>query len=571
MKLLNILAVLLCLGVSYPVHATLSDQGSQTTCGLGNGVTTSYTIGFSFVDNDHIHVYLENRAVTPYSRTEISYGTGAGKFTITGGDPGTTIVMGTAPSATEGCVIKRVTPRTQLVDYDPTQAFPAEDHEAQMDKGIMIEQEIDKALSSKVGLATGSTAITPTFPDPTSSATLHYSATSQLEALSDSSFLAAVGALSLPTLGNADEALVVNGAGTSAGYAKITTSNIASTAIDTAPTASTITLRDSSGGLSGASIQATRFYGPISGVVTGNVTGNLTGNVTGNLTGNVTGAVTGNASTATALAANPTDCGGGQFAQSIDAQGNLTCASVSSVGGGTVRGPVSSSDGAPVLWADSAGTILRTQAAIPVSAGGTSSTTLVSAALVVGQGTSAVSSLTVPAAQHFIGSNGTNFVNQKFPGYNYWTGFHGPNAQWTRTSSTYGTPTALGTDSFSTIFSQGMTVTAAASNDFGIIITPPTTTATFDVDCSFLGDNAGVSIRSGFQMVDNSRIMDEAGTRCLAGGCRTPIHMHGILAPGSTSPITVHIQMNSSDNTNTAETQAMQNSAVIWQVRQMTP
>ena len=41
--------------------------------------------------------------------------------------------------------------------------------------------------------------------------------------------------------------------------------------------------------------------------------------------GPLTGAVTGNASTATALAANPTDCGAGAWAISIDASGNLTC------------------------------------------------------------------------------------------------------------------------------------------------------------------------------------------------------------------------------------------------------
>ncbi len=41
------------------------------------------------------------------------------------------------------------------------------------------------------------------------------------------------------------------------------------------------------------------------------------------------GALTGNASTATALASNPTDCGIGSKAISIDASGNLTCSSVS--------------------------------------------------------------------------------------------------------------------------------------------------------------------------------------------------------------------------------------------------
>ena len=43
----------------------------------------------------------------------------------------------------------------------------------------------------------------------------------------------------------------------------------------------------------------------------------------------------GNAATATALAANPTDCGAGEFANAIAASGNLTCA-VPAGGGGTV-------------------------------------------------------------------------------------------------------------------------------------------------------------------------------------------------------------------------------------------
>ncbi len=44
------------------------------------------------------------------------------------------------------------------------------------------------------------------------------------------------------------------------------------------------------------------------------------------VTGAITGSLTGNASTATALAANPTDCSANQFANAIAASGNLTCA-----------------------------------------------------------------------------------------------------------------------------------------------------------------------------------------------------------------------------------------------------
>ncbi len=64
------------------------------------------------------------------------------------------------------------------------------------------------------------------------------------------------------------------------------------------------------------------------GALTGNVTGDVTGDLTGNVTGNVTGALTGNASTATALVSNPSDCSANQFANAIAANGNLTCASI---------------------------------------------------------------------------------------------------------------------------------------------------------------------------------------------------------------------------------------------------
>ena len=54
----------------------------------------------------------------------------------------------------------------------------------------------------------------------------------------------------------------------------------------------------------------------------------LPGTTTGTFSGNLTGAVTGNASTATALSANPADCSAGQYATTIAANGDLTCAQV---------------------------------------------------------------------------------------------------------------------------------------------------------------------------------------------------------------------------------------------------
>lgn len=59
------------------------------------------------------------------------------------------------------------------------------------------------------------------------------------------------------------------------------------------------------------------------GALTGNVTGDVTGNVSGS-----SGSTTGNAATATALAADPSDCAANTYATTIAASGNLTCGTV---------------------------------------------------------------------------------------------------------------------------------------------------------------------------------------------------------------------------------------------------
>jgi hypothetical protein len=168
-------------------NATITSTNTKTTTALGNGVTTNYTIGFTFQANSEVRVYLQSEAATPYTRTELVYGAGAGKFTITGGDPGTTVVMGTAPSASQRLIIARVTSRKQTVNYVSTEAFPADDHEEQMDRMVQSIQEIDANTSAKIGLSPVSTASPiPTFPDPAPSAVVRYNgAGTDLEAVTN--------------------------------------------------------------------------------------------------------------------------------------------------------------------------------------------------------------------------------------------------------------------------------------------------------------------------------------------------------------------------------------------------
>lgn len=75
----------------------------------------------------------------------------------------------------------------------------------------------------------------------------------------------------------------------------------------------------------------------------------------GNFTaGTITAALSGNATTATALASNPTDCGASQYATAIDASGNLTCSAVTAV-----TGPGSSTDNAIVRFDGTGGTTVQ--------------------------------------------------------------------------------------------------------------------------------------------------------------------------------------------------------------------
>lgn len=126
---------------------SVTNQATQTVTALGDGTTVNFTIGFTFQDNADVHVFLQDQTTTPYVTTEVIQGTGSSKFTISGGDPGTTIVMGTAPSTTQLLVIQRIMAFTQTVDYVETDAFPATDHEAQMDKQVLLLQQMESQVS----------------------------------------------------------------------------------------------------------------------------------------------------------------------------------------------------------------------------------------------------------------------------------------------------------------------------------------------------------------------------------------------------------------------------------------
>lgn len=144
----------------------------------------------------------------------------------------------------------------------------------------------------------------------------------------------------------------------------------------------------------------------------------LPGTTTGTFSGNLTGNVTGTASSATALAANPTDCAANNFATTIDASGNLTCgqpsisAGVSGLGTGVATALATpSSANLRTAVTDETGTgslVFATSPTLVTPALGTPS------AIVLTNATGTAASLTAGAATA-LAANGANCSAGQFP------------------------------------------------------------------------------------------------------------------------------------------------------------
>lgn len=130
----------------------------------------------------------------------------------------------------------------------------------------------------------------------------------------------------------------------------------------------------------------------------------------GTITANLTGNVTGNADTATALAANPSDCGSDTYATTIAASGNLTCSTVTNAGlaGSIAASKLVGSDIATVGTITS-GTWSGTTVA--VNKGGTGQTSYTDGQLLIGNssGTTLTKATLTPGANVTI-TNGNGSI-----------------------------------------------------------------------------------------------------------------------------------------------------------------
>lgn len=114
----------------------------------GNGVTTAFSTGFRFLDEDHLVVLLVSSDGTEATQTLGS------DYTVTGeGDKVGTVTMTTAPASGETLVIYNDPDILQEVDYKENDAFPAETHEEALDlltmQNLRQAEQLDRAIVLK--------------------------------------------------------------------------------------------------------------------------------------------------------------------------------------------------------------------------------------------------------------------------------------------------------------------------------------------------------------------------------------------------------------------------------------
>ena len=174
-KVAAFLAILLGLSAVPHVNATVSNTTVETVTALGDGSTTNFTISFDFRDNTWITVTKVDTSTTPPTYTNVLQGSGSSKFTITGGNPGTTVVMGTAPTTSQKLVIQRTIPLTQQVSFDATEPFPLTANGNQLDYMTLQQQNFNFSLGQKLGLQPYSLASpVPILGDPAVGGLLAY-------------------------------------------------------------------------------------------------------------------------------------------------------------------------------------------------------------------------------------------------------------------------------------------------------------------------------------------------------------------------------------------------------------
>ncbi len=133
----------------------------------GNGSTTVFAYDYLLLDQAHVEVYLDGVLKTIGTHYTVS-GVGAAA--------GGSVTFLTAPGSSVKVLLLRNVPLSQATDYLIGNKFPAETHEAALDKLTMIAQQLTERAGRALALKVESLYENLTLPDPVSQRLLRWKA-----------------------------------------------------------------------------------------------------------------------------------------------------------------------------------------------------------------------------------------------------------------------------------------------------------------------------------------------------------------------------------------------------------
>ena len=125
----------------------------------------------------------------------------------------------------------------------------------------------------------------------------------------------------------------------------------------------------------------------------------------------------------------------------------------------------------------------------------------------------------------------------------YFQGYHGSGAIWSTASGSFTDPPVSGTPSLTTRISSNITVTQAGSNYPGITFTPSSATAVYKITARILMDTTA-SCLGQYRLYDGTTEIAVGGGNYINGANGVnSVALIGLYQPGTTSPVTVRIQV----------------------------
>lgn len=125
----------------------------------GNGSTTAFTFSYYIISEDDLEVLIRASNGTETLQTITTH------YTVTGvqNNSGGTVTMVTAPATGETLVIRRKTSQVQDTDYVANDPFPAETHEAALDKAMLVSQELQEQVDRSIKISRTNTMTSTDF------------------------------------------------------------------------------------------------------------------------------------------------------------------------------------------------------------------------------------------------------------------------------------------------------------------------------------------------------------------------------------------------------------------------